>query len=218
MNSGKFAVGALVRITSRPRLKYHQIFMPETFHLTEDQFEFAKRDAFVANRALDAEGDAIYQLVGCPGIWHEDTLWSPALEADPELFSYLWSYCGVFTRLERAACAHLLIVNRESRKLGFRGAEQTGPEAQAAVRSEHERRGVPSYLRRRRRSLSDDPEVLGLAAEGLAAFMKRTLDRILAEYGDRLVVNRCPKCSGITRTATARLCLHCGYSWHPVAL
>ena len=76
---------------------------------------------------------------------------------------------------------------------------------------------MPSYRFNPRRTLSDDPEVLRLAAEGLATFKKRTLDRILAEYGDRLVVNRCPKCSGITRTATARLCLHCGYSWHHIA-
>src|SRR5262249_15124011 len=157
----------------------------------------ANRDAVVATRSLDAEGDAIYQLVGCPGFWHEDTLWSPTLEADPSLFWYLWSNCRVFTQLERAAGAHLLYVNHQSRPFGFRGAEQSGAEAQAAIRSEYERRGAASQRGARLRGLSDDPEVLGLAAEGMAAFMKRTLSRILAEHGDRLVVNRCPQCSGI---------------------
>jgi len=68
-----------------------------------------------------------------------------------------------------------------------------------------------------RRWLSDDPEILALAADGLEAFRAKAAARILAEHSDQVVLNRCPKCSGLTRTPRARMCPHCGHSWNGAA-
>src|SRR5262245_8863337 len=66
----------------------------------------------------------------------------------------------------------------------------------------------------RARWISDDPAVLQLASAGLDAFRGRVATRILAEQRDDVFLNYCPHCRGLTRTPKAKLCLHCGHSWH----
>ena len=80
-----------------------------------------------------------------------------------------------------------------------------GPAAEADVRAE----GGP-----RARWLSDDPEVLALAAGGMAGFRARAAARILREHAGDVFLNNCPRCGGLTRTPRAQLCLHCGHDWH----
>jgi hypothetical protein len=62
--------------------------------------------------------------------------------------------------------------------------------------------------------LSDDPEVLNLAASGYDAFQKRTAARILGEHSDIVFLNRCPKSGGLTRTPKAKQCRFCDHDWH----
>jgi len=62
--------------------------------------------------------------------------------------------------------------------------------------------------------LSDDPLVLQLARDGYEVFAERTAERIMAENGDRVFLNLCPRCSGLARTPTARQCRFCGLDWH----
>jgi hypothetical protein len=66
----------------------------------------------------------------------------------------------------------------------------------------------------RRSRLSNDPEVLRLAADGLEVFLQRTAKRILAEERDKIVVNCCPLCGALARTPRARQCRRCGHDWH----
>jgi hypothetical protein len=64
--------------------------------------------------------------------------------------------------------------------------------------------------------LSDEPEVLRLAAGGYEKFVARTAARILTEHPNEVSFNRCPKCGGLARTPTARQCRFCGYDWHDI--
>jgi hypothetical protein len=66
----------------------------------------------------------------------------------------------------------------------------------------------------RARWLSDDPRILELTADGIDAFRRRVATRILAEHPHEIFLNYCPQCGGLTRTPKAKLCLHCGHSWH----
>jgi hypothetical protein len=65
-----------------------------------------------------------------------------------------------------------------------------------------------------REVLSNDPLVLLLARDGLAAFVFRTGERILNEHRDQIVLNCCPRCGGLARTPKARQCGSCGHDWH----
>lgn len=65
-----------------------------------------------------------------------------------------------------------------------------------------------------RELLSDDPEVLRLANRGMAAFQQQIATRILAEHGDKIILNRCPKCGALARTPNARQCASCHHDWH----
>jgi hypothetical protein len=107
-------------------------------------------------------------------------------------------YSALMTPEERLANRHLATTFKSS-------DGQSDLKAQDALRRE----GGP-----RARWLSDDPAVLRLAAEGLDAFRERVATRILAEHRDDVFLNYCPKCGGLTRTPLAKLCLHCGHSWH----
>ena len=42
--------------------------------------------------------------------------------------------------------------------------------------------------------LSDDREALRLANGGIEAFREQTATRILAEHGDEVILNQCPRC------------------------
>lgn len=71
---------------------------------------------------------------------------------------------------------------------------------------------VADYIERR--LMSDDPEVITLAEQGLEALYEHLSDRILRDHGDELEFNRCPKCGGLCRTPLAKQCRHCFHDWH----
>src|SRR5262245_61170602 len=59
-----------------------------------------------------------------------------------------------------------------------------------------------------------DPAVDSALEQGHGAFLDRVRDRILAEVGNQLVMNRCPMCRRIVRTPKARQCMWCHHDWH----
>jgi hypothetical protein len=59
-----------------------------------------------------------------------------------------------------------------------------------------------------------DPAVTSALEEGHWAFLRRVRDRILAEDGDQVFINRCPVCRRIVRTPKAKQCLWCRHDWH----
>lgn len=122
-----------------------------------------------------------------------------SVSMDRDLALYVVTYYSAFmTPQERLANRHLATAFKVS-------DGRSDLEAQEALRRE----GSP-----RAQWLSDDPVVLGLVGEGLEAFRKRVASRILDEHRDEVFLNYCPKCGGLTRTPMAKLCLHCGHSWH----
>ena len=105
---------------------------------------------------------------------------------------------------------HLLTVDERAAELHL-AATYKATGGRSDVRAQTEARAEPGA---KSRWLSDDPAVTALAAEGLEAFRARVAERILAERADAVFLNLCPACGGLTRTPQARLCLHCGHSWH----
>lgn len=60
-----------------------------------------------------------------------------------------------------------------------------------------------------------DGAIIGMLLEqGHEKFLTTVRDRILRDCSDQIVLNRCPKCSGLTRTPRAKQCLSCGLDWH----
>jgi len=70
----RFSVGAIVRVASQPELE--RFSKDWTFHhpLQPDQFRFAGAMAKVKSVGFYHGGDAIYELEGAPGTWHEPCL------------------------------------------------------------------------------------------------------------------------------------------------
>jgi len=66
--------------------------------------------------------------------------------------------------------------------------------------------------------LTQDKAALDLIKDGYDAFEINTATRILKERTDGLFLNNCPICHKLARTPKARLCGHCGYSWHNMPL
>ncbi len=62
---------------------------------------------------------------------------------------------------------------------------------------------------------SGDPDVEAALADGPKAFRRRVADRVMAERGDEVDLNRCPQCDRIPRTPLAKQCPWCFYRWHP---
>ncbi|MDO5979877.1 hypothetical protein [Flavivirga spongiicola] len=62
--------------------------------------------------------------------------------------------------------------------------------------------------------LTDNPNALELLKDGADAFRKNTAERILADNGENIVFNYCPKCDKLTRTPRAKQCRFCNYNWH----
>jgi hypothetical protein len=119
-----------------------------------------------------------------------------------ELTNYVIAhYRSLMTDVEQAANRHLTTTYKFT-------------EGQSDLAAQEKTRAEGSV---RRRWLSDDPEVLALAADGLEAFRAKAAARILAEHADQVVLNRCPQCTGLTRTPLAQMCPHCGHSWHGAA-
>ena len=124
------------------------------------------------------------------------------MDTDRELALYVTVYyCDLMTQQERLAYRHLTTTYKA-----------TGGRSDLAAQAEVRREGGV-----RARWLSEDTAVLTLAAEGLDGFRARTARRILDEHRDQVFLNYCPRCGGLTRTPQAKLCLHCGHSWHHVA-
>ena len=59
-----------------------------------------------------------------------------------------------------------------------------------------------------------DPEAEELLEAGARAFLIATRNRILRDHADEVFLNRCPKCSAITRTPKACLCPVCNHTWY----
>jgi hypothetical protein len=57
------------------------------------------------------------------------------------------------------------------------------------------------------------PDVEASLKEGEEAFLVAVRDRILQEHGDG-ILNLCPRCGTLARTAKAKQCHKCFYSWH----
>ena len=62
--------------------------------------------------------------------------------------------------------------------------------------------------------ITDDPDVAELFKHGFEEFDIATAKRILADNGDKAILNNCPKCNRLARTPKARQCRHCGHDWH----
>jgi hypothetical protein len=120
---------------------------------------------------------------------------------DAELAQYIFHNCAhLLTETERAAERHLATTVKAT-------------DGQSDVAAQAEVAALPG----RSRWLSSDPAVLALAADGLSAFRQRAATRILGERAHEVVLNRCPRCAGLTRTPQARWCPHCGLAWHDTA-
>jgi len=107
-------------------------------------------------------------------------------------------YHHLMTASERSAHQHLIVTAKATRG-------RTNAIAQAEIQhSSHHLRKL----------LSNDPEVLQLASEGLDAFVLRAAIRILALHGNEIVFNCCPQCGALARTPKARQCRFCRNDWH----
>lgn len=106
-------------------------------------------------------------------------------------------YARLMTPVEQLARRHLFATMKATK--GRSDVEAQREARKSAVRS---------------RLLSDDAEVLRLAAAGYEAFVERTSARISADCRDEVFFNRCPKCGALARTPTARQCRFCAHDWH----
>ena len=59
-----------------------------------------------------------------------------------------------------------------------------------------------------------DADVEMILQEGLRAFEKRCRDRLLRDFSDQIVVNRCERCNRIVASPVACTCLWCGNHWY----
>ena len=57
------------------------------------------------------------------------------------------------------------------------------------------------------------PDIEALLKESEEAFLVAVRDRILQQHGDG-ILNLCPRCGTLARTAKAKQCQKCFYSWH----
>jgi hypothetical protein len=105
------------------------------------------------------------------------------------------------TMQERFAHQHLIIT-----------AKATHGRTDAAAQREVEKNLHPF-----RKLQSNDLEALQLASDGIAAFMVRTVQRILGEHGNEIIFNHCPRCGALARTPKARQCRFCRHDWHSAA-
>jgi ribosomal protein S18 acetylase RimI-like enzyme len=105
---------------------------------------------------------------------------------------------------------HLMTnVERRAQGLLFAAMKTTMGRSDQAAQNEARAKNVfpTSYL-------SDDPDVLALAADGFEAFELRTAKRILEEFPAGVIFNCCPKCGELANTPTARQCRFCRHDWH----
>lgn len=62
--------------------------------------------------------------------------------------------------------------------------------------------------------LSDEPKILNLLANGVETLAKNIEQKLISEYPNKVVINRCPKCNELARTPKAKQCRYCCYDWH----
>lgn len=117
---------------------------------------------------------------------------------NPNLALYVVGYYGHFlNEQEHIALRHLMATEKVTHG-------RTDQSAQEEAKSNKALSGL----------LSQDPVVLELAHDGIDAFMERTADRILAEHGDEIFLNYCPRCGVLAKTPDARQCRFCRHDWH----
>jgi hypothetical protein len=118
---------------------------------------------------------------------------------DPQVASYVIGYYGRFLyEQEQLAYRHLIGTAKVTR-----GRSEGAAQAEA--------RNAKPHLRK---LLSDDPEILLLARDGLEAFVERTATRILAKQASAILLNYCPRCKRLAKTPKARQCRFCFHDWH----
>jgi hypothetical protein len=104
---------------------------------------------------------------------------------------------------------HLLTdVERRTQRHLFATMKATKGRSDRAAQVEAQKSKALSKL------LSDEPEVLQLARDGHREFEMRTAARLLADFGDQVFFNYCPRCGKLARTPTAKQCRYCGNDWH----
>jgi hypothetical protein len=62
--------------------------------------------------------------------------------------------------------------------------------------------------------LIDDANVQSLLADGIETLAVRIAERLESAHPDKVIINRCPKCNALARTARAKQCWRCYYDWH----
>ena len=115
-------------------------------------------------------------------------------DEDRELTRYVWDhYSPLMTEFERRVGRAIM------GRMKAAGSEQS-PQ-------------LAGMLNRRWGAI-DDAEINEALVDGPEAFRRNVRDRVLAECGAELFVNRCPGCRNIARTPRARQCFWCGHDWH----
>jgi hypothetical protein len=115
---------------------------------------------------------------------------------EPELVEYLIrEHNRLLPRLETLALKHLL----HNQKLDA---------------ADGELRAKRKALMLRAGWLTDSDEALSLLSDGDAAFRQRLAQWIYNEHGGEALLNNCPRCHRLARTAKAKQCRYCGYGWH----
>ena len=106
-------------------------------------------------------------------------------------------YGSLMTDVERRAQRHLSVTMKA-----------TSGRSDVAAQKDAQRSRIHSKF------LSEEPNVLRLAANGYEAFALGTAARILQECAAEVRFNRCPRCGELARTPTAKQCRHCHLDWH----
>lgn len=118
---------------------------------------------------------------------------------DTELAKYIVRYYGdLMSEQEKLAYRHLQSVMKV-----------THGRSNSAAQREVKRGPHPLH-----EMLSEDAEVLRLAADGMDKFAEQTAKRILQLHGDNIVINRCPRCGALAKAPKALQCRSCGNDWH----
>ena len=118
---------------------------------------------------------------------------------DPHLASYVITYYGHFMeKQEKLAHRHLIGTMKATK-------------GRSDVAAQEEAKKTKPHLRE---LLSSDPNVTLLAHDGVQTFVERTAARILAEHGDQVFLNYCPRCGALAKTPRARQCRLCRHDWH----
>lgn len=114
-------------------------------------------------------------------------------DEDRELTRYVWeNYSGLMTEFE--CRVGWVIISRMK-------AAATQSAATAEMMNRH-------WCAR------DDVEINAALADGPEAFRRRVRERVLADCGERVFINRCHRCGRVVRTPKAQQCFWCGYDWH----